>query len=266
MPGRQPCRRSPIRVQQAVSTHPVPSSGTRLSSPSGVQSPGFIVRDPASGRLVSTGPVSSRLVSAPVRPDASAWSAIRRWRLGTADAARQPAPRERAQVPVGCRVVERLGRRSSRPGHRRRRRGHAWSAGCRWRTSAGSGAGGGRLTLASWAGQAGVPSARRRRLREGTARGRSARLPHRPGGYRPRDGWSDHPAWWSWRLRPAWTGPEGPIGLPAGRGVRPQRGPGWQRAFPACCQQRSDLLCWLVGLPGLEPGTSSLSGTFAGCV
>jgi hypothetical protein len=31
----------------------------------------------------------------------------------------------------------------------------------------------------------------------------------------------------SWRLPPAWTGLEGPMGLPAGMGVRPQRGPGW---------------------------------------
>jgi hypothetical protein len=56
------------------------------------------------------------------------------------------------------------------------------------------------------------------------------------------------------------------MGLPAGMGVRPQRGPGSQRALPACCRQRSDLRRWLVGLPGLEPGTSSLSGMFAGCV
>jgi hypothetical protein len=83
LPGRQPWRRSSVRIQQAVSTHPVPSSRARLSGPSGVQSPGFIVREPASGPLVSTGPVSSRLVSAPVRPDAFAWSPIRRWRLGT---------------------------------------------------------------------------------------------------------------------------------------------------------------------------------------
>ena len=56
--------------------------------------------------------------------------------------------------------------------------------------------------------------------------------------------------------------------LAGGMGVRPQRGPGWQRAFPACCRQCSDLRRWLVGLPGLEPGTSSLSGsgTFAGYV
>jgi hypothetical protein len=49
-------------------------------------------------------------------------------------------------------------------------------------------------------------------------------------------------------------------------GVRPQRGPSRQRALPARCRQRCDLRRWLVGLPGLEPGTSSLSGIFAGCV
>ena len=53
------------------------------------------------------------------------------------------------------------------------------------------------------------------------------------------------------------------MGLPAGMGVRPQRGPGSQRVLPACCRQRSDLRRWLVGLPGLEPGTSSLSGICA---
>ena len=51
-----------------------------------------------------------------------------------------------------------------------------------------------------------------------------------------------------------------------GRGVRPQRGPSRRRALPARCRQRCDLRRWVVGLPGLEPGTSSLSGIFAGCV
>jgi hypothetical protein len=50
------------------------------------------------------------------------------------------------------------------------------------------------------------------------------------------------------------------MGGRAGMGVRPQRGPGWQRALPARYRQRCDLQEWLVGLPGLEPGTSSLSG------
>jgi len=69
----------------------------------------------------------------------------------------------------------------------------------------------------------------------------------------------DHGAWLSWRLRSGWTGPAGPMGLPAGMDVRPRRGPGWRRAFPARCPQRSDLRGWGVGLPGLGPGTSSLS-------
>jgi hypothetical protein len=69
----------------------------------------------------------------------------------------------------------------------------------------------------------------------------------------------DHGAWLSWRLRSGWAGPAGPMGLPAGMEVRPRRGPGWRRAFPARCPQRSDLRGWGVGLPGLEPGTSSLS-------
>jgi len=42
----------------------------------------FVVQDPVSGRLLSTRPVSSPLVSAPVGPDASVWSPIRWWRLG----------------------------------------------------------------------------------------------------------------------------------------------------------------------------------------
>jgi hypothetical protein len=79
------------------------------------------------------------------------------------------------------------------------------------------------------------------------------------------------PSWAGWATtvggghgacRPGWAGPQGPMGVPAGMGVRPQRGPGWQRALPARYRQRCDLREWLVGLPGLEPGTSSLSGVF----
>jgi integrase len=40
---------------------------------------------------------------------------------------------------------------------------------------------------------------------------------------------------------------------------RPRRGPGAKRAPPASRPRCSDLLGWVVGLPGLEPGTSSLS-------
>ena len=99
---------------------------------------------------------------------------------GSADAARQPAPRERAQVPVGCRVVERLGSTASRPGRERRRRGHAWSAG---RSVADPGRVGCErrpgLTLAS-PGRPGQPADRRRRRRRcGHGRRPQPRLPHR---------------------------------------------------------------------------------------
>jgi hypothetical protein len=138
---------------------------------------------------------------------------------GQADAARQPPPRERGPGPCGlprrraARSTAEPPRTRATPPRRRRVGGlsvaNPGRVGCGRRP---------RLTLASWAGQAGVPSARRRRLREGTARGRRARLPHRPGGCRPRDGWGDHPAWWSWRPPPALTGPEGADGLAGGDG------------------------------------------------
>lgn len=154
-------------VHPSGSVRPGPGGPARpVPGPSGVQSPGFIVRDPASGRLVSTPSVRTHPSGSPSGGGG----------LGQADAARQPAPRERAQVPVGGRVVERLGRRPSRPGRRRRRRGHPWSAG---RSVADPGRVGcgrrPRLTLASRPGQAGVRSARRRRLREGTGGGRTGR-------------------------------------------------------------------------------------------
>jgi hypothetical protein len=55
-------------------------------------------------------------------------------------------------------------------------------------------------------------------------------------------------------------GSGGAGGRAGGAGCAAQRGPGWRRAFPARCRQRCDLREWLVGRPGLEPGTSSLSG------
>jgi hypothetical protein len=147
------------------------------------------------------------------------------------------------------------GRRPSRPGRGRRRRGHPGSAGLSVADPGRVGCGRRpRLTLASRAGQAGVRSARRRRLREGTGGGRTGREAALLGmGGRPRYVVVVAPAAWV-------DGPGGADGLAGGMGVRPQRGPGWQRAFPACCRQRSDLRRLLVGLPGLEPGTSSLSG------
>jgi hypothetical protein len=57
-------------------------------------------------------------------------------------------------------------------------------------------------------------------------------------------------------------GPGGARDVPAGMGLRPQCGPSRQRVLLARGRQRSDLRRWVVGLPGLEPGTSSLSAIF----
>jgi hypothetical protein len=89
--------------------HPVPSSGSGCPA---VQRPAVWcpvrpVSSPADVRpsgvqpLVSTRPASSRLVSAPVRPDASVWSQLRRWRRATVIT-------RTGRVPVGYRAVGRL--------------------------------------------------------------------------------------------------------------------------------------------------------------
>jgi hypothetical protein len=134
-----------------------------------------------------------------------------------------------------------------------------WSVGVGGRTRAGLGAGGGRVT----AERPGRPGRRAERpwlaaalwaREEAAARGGcTCRVAADPCWVR------DHGAWWSWSLPPGWAGLEGPMGRVDGDGVRPRRGPGWQRALPARCRQRCDLREWVVGLPGLEPGTSSLS-------
>jgi hypothetical protein len=99
----------------------------------------------------------------------------------------------------------------------------------------------------------------------GAGAGCSARWPH--AAWLASSGWvRDHGGWSSPSRTPGWATSEGPGEVPAGMGVRPQRGPSRQRALPARCRQRCDLRRLVVGLPGLEPGTSSLSGIFAGCV
>jgi hypothetical protein len=126
-----------------VSTHPVPSSGARLSGPSGVQSHGFVVGDPASGRLVSTRPVSSPLVSAPsvrTRPSVP----IRWWRLGTGPVRRGTRTTATGPGPGGlagraARVDDRAGPDAGDAAEVTQGR-----PGGRWRTRAGSGAGDGR--------------------------------------------------------------------------------------------------------------------------
>jgi hypothetical protein len=91
-------------------------------------------------------------------------------------------------------------------------------------------------------------------------RGRLQREVAAAAAWLPPSGWGRDHGGWSWpSLTPGWAAPKGPLEVPAGMGVRPQRGPSRQRARPARCRQRSDLRRWVVGLPGLEPGTSSLS-------
>jgi hypothetical protein len=251
--------------------------GRRSASSMGVHPSGSVVRGPAVRPVqCPVRPVSSHLGSSsgircpavwcpPVRCPA-VWGRprpsgrvrlvpIRRWHWGQADAARQPAPRERVQVPVGCRVVERLGSTAEQARTRATPPRSPMVGG-----AVGAGPGPGRAWAAAVldAGLPGRPGGRAERPSPAAARrAREAA----PATRLPFPGWvGDHGAWLSRRLPPTWTGPEGPMGLPAGMGVRPQRGPGSQRALPACCRQRSDLRRWLVGLPGLEPGTSSLSG------
>jgi hypothetical protein len=260
MPGRQRWRRPPVRVQPAVSTHPVPSSGARLS-----------------GRPVSARPVSRHWVRRPgsgVRPSGvrsvrcpAGWCPPRpsgRVRLvshkavvlGTGRGGTAPAPRERAQVPGGCRVVERLGS-TAEPARTRATPPRS--------RMVGGGPGPGRVRAAAVldAGLPGRPGRRAERpspaAARGTGGGRTARLPHRPRGCRPRDGWVTTVSGCRGACRPRGRAWRGRWGCRRGWGVRPQRGPGWQRAFLACCRQRCDLREWVVGLPGLEPGTSSLS-------
>jgi hypothetical protein len=112
---------------------------------------------------------------------------IRRWHWGQADAARQPAPRERAQVPVGCRVVERLGPTAEQARPRATPPRSPMVGG-----AVGGGPGPGRAWAAAVldAGLPGRPggvrSARRRRLREGTGGGCTGREAAVPGmGGRP---------------------------------------------------------------------------------
>jgi hypothetical protein len=165
LPGRRPRRRWVVRGQHAVSTHPGSSSGVRRSGRPVSSRPvsGHLVSSSGvrrSGRLVSTRPASTRLVSSPssvqpsavrcpagwcppVGPDASISSHTGR-ALGPGWCRRgQPSPQEPVEVPVGCRAVERPGRRSSRPGARGAAAVARWSGG-RWRPGRVGAGGGGR--------------------------------------------------------------------------------------------------------------------------
>jgi hypothetical protein len=213
--------------------------------PSGVRSPGVVVQSPALGRLLSTHPassrpLSSRLVSAPsvrTRPSPPTQAlALGPGRAGRATVTTGTGGGPVAAGPSTARsTVGRPGRGRRCP----RRVGH-------WEVAGGPGPPGwvraAAAALAHSSDQAGpaggAPVAGGCAV--GTGAGCSARWrPRRVAGVL---GWvGDHGGWSSPSLPPGWADPEGPLEVPAGMGVRPQRGPSRQRARPARCRQRCDL-------------------------
>jgi hypothetical protein len=224
--------RPPCGVHSAV-----PSSGSGVQ-PSGVRAVWCPVRPVSSASGVHR-PASSRLLSASVRPDASI-SFTSGGGGGDQLEAAGNRHHKNGSSPGG---LPRLGAARCTAEQAR-----TWAMlprsvgqGGRWRTRARWAAGAAAVDrLSDQAGQAGVWSAVANGCAVGSGAGRSARLPQRPCGCRRGLG-GDHGGWWSWGLPPGWAGLEGPVGVPAGMGVRPQRGPGWQRALPARCRQRCDL-------------------------
>jgi hypothetical protein len=225
-----------------------PGSGCPAVRPSGVRSPGVVVQRVRRSAVccpavrcpaVRCPPVRCPAVcclppSAPVGPDASVSFHLRRWRWGP---------------------------RSRRPGRGRRCRSRVgpWEVGGGRAAGLGAGRGGRACPLSDQAGQAGLRSAPRGRLRGGRGCKRQREVAA-PAAWLPSSGWvRDHGAWSSPSLTPGWADPEGPLEVPAGMGVRPQRGPSRQRTLLARCRQRCDLRRWVVGLGGVEPPTSSLS-------
>jgi hypothetical protein len=235
----------PLRVQHAVSTHPASSSRGPAVQPSGVQPVRCPVTwvhrpDPASGRLVSTRPassrpVSSRLVSTPsvrTRPSRPRQAVA----VGPGSVRRAPCPRARVEVPVG-RVCRRPARASAegrgRPGRGRRCRGRASVSGVGG-DLAGLGEGGGACPLSDQAGQVGVGSARGWRLRGGHESRRQPEVAA-PAAWLPSwAGWATTVRGGRGACRAGGRARRGRWACRPGLGVRPQRGPGWQRARPAC--------------------------------
>jgi hypothetical protein len=259
-PAATPRRRSPV-CPAWVSTHPVSVSGIRLSSrpvsghlgssssgsgarpsavhPSGVQPSGVCPRPSGRVRLL---PCSGGGVGKP----RSRWPGDRDHRTGGGPCGYRAVD--------GSTTVQEAGTRATLPKSR-------WSGGGRWRTRAAGWVRAAAATLA--AERPGRPGRRAERPSRAAARWARERAAARGGGIRHLAavlGWGrDHGTWSSPSLTAGWAAPEGPLDVPAGMGVRPQRGPSRQRTLPARCRQRSDLRRWVVGLPGLEPGTSSLS-------
>jgi hypothetical protein len=234
-----------------VSGHPGSSSGIRRSGRPLSTRPSVQPSAVRPTRPVSSRPLSTRC------PDASVCSHLRRRRWDQVQAAGRPVTTATGRGPDG------LPRRRAAGSTAEEAWGRAappevvrWSVGCRWRTRAGpGGAGGGdrACRLRDQAGQVGVRSVRGWRPAPGA-------------GGRPRRELAVAAAG---LVSSGWVGTTvsggrggGPSGRPpargaSGDGVRPQRGPGRQRAFLAGCRQRCDLREWVVGLAGLEPAASS---------
>jgi hypothetical protein len=212
----------------------------------GVHPPGFIVRCPArpvSGHLVS----SSRVR----RSGRTGWTPDGWTPDGWTPSVRTRPTRPPQAVALGTRPVRRgtlhhgHGSRSrwaaapsSSPGVGRGRPGRGRR--CRARASVSGVGGGPRPGWVRAAALARCP-ARQARLALGAPvaggcgrqESRCQREVAAPAAWLPSSGWvGDHGGWWSWRLTRGWMGPEGPMGVPAGMGVRPQRGPGRQPALP----------------------------------
>jgi hypothetical protein len=203
-PGRLSWRRSPVGVHHVVSTQrfgcPGPAVQPSSVWPSGVQrvQP---VRCPAVWCL----PVQRPAGCCPPRPSGRVHlvppQAVA---LGTRSRRRATCTTGTSRGPGGCHVVERLGRRPSRPTGRRRCRGHALVSG----VSAGPGPGcrraaaTARARLSDQAGHTGARSVRGWRRRRGQG-SRSRRELAAPAAWLPSSGWvGDHGGWSSWKLPP----------------------------------------------------------------
>jgi hypothetical protein len=210
--------------------------------PEGPASGPLLSTRPASSHLGSTRAVSSRLVSAQsiwTRPSPPPQAVA----LGPGRGGRATVTTGTGGGTCGWRAVD-----GSIDGRGGRDAGDAAAVALvRGRSVAdpgrrvGAGRGGRACPPSYQAGQAGVRSAPRGRLRGGCG-SRRQREVAAPDAWLASSSWvGDHGAWSSPSLTAGWAAPEGPGGVPAGMGVRPQRGPSRQRTFPARCRQRSDL-------------------------
>jgi hypothetical protein len=253
---------SVVGVRHAVSTHPLSASGIRLSSRpvSGHLGSSSSSREsggrpsavhPSSVQLSAVHPCGVQPSGVCPRPSGRVrLLPLRRWRWGPGGGGRETVTTGTGGGPCGCRAVDgsidgRAGRDAGDAAEVALVGGRSVADPGRW-----VGCGPRRPRLpAERPGRSG-----RCAERPSWAAARWARVRAAARGGCPRRvaavlGWGrDHAGWSSPSLTPRWAAPQGLGEVPAGMGVRPQRGPS---------RQRSDLRRWVVGLPGLEPGTSS---------